>query len=70
VVDPRFNRYGFGGRLLRADPLPAADIVFLGGIINYLITNDKIQHEYVKNYTDFRSSCARTSASTTASSPG
>jgi formate dehydrogenase major subunit len=28
------------------------DIVFLGGVINYLLTNDKIQHEYVKNYTD------------------
>ena len=22
-------------------------------MINYLLTNDKIQHEYVKNYTDF-----------------
>lgn len=30
-----------------------SDIVFLGGIINYLLTNDKIHHEYVKNYTDF-----------------
>lgn len=28
------------------------DIAFLGGVINYLLTNDKIQHEYVKNYTD------------------
>ena len=27
--------------------------MFLGGVINYLLTNDKIQHEYVKNYTDF-----------------
>ncbi len=29
------------------------DIVFLGGVINYLLANDQIQHEYVKNYTDF-----------------
>src|SRR5262249_54942588 len=28
------------------------DIAFLGGVINYLISNDKIQHEYVKNYTN------------------
>src|SRR5690625_7957579 len=28
------------------------DIAFLGGVINYLISNDKIHHEYVKNYTD------------------
>src|SRR5690625_7613614 len=28
------------------------DVAFLGGVINYLITNDKIHHEYVKNYTD------------------
>jgi formate dehydrogenase major subunit len=29
-----------------------SDIAFLGGVINYLLTNDKIQHEYVKAYTD------------------
>lgn len=29
------------------------DIVFLGGVINYLLMNDKIQYEYVKNYMDF-----------------
>jgi formate dehydrogenase major subunit len=51
VVDPRFTRtasvadYYVGTRT-------GTDIVFLGGIINYLLTNDKIQHEYVKNYTD------------------
>ena len=28
------------------------DIAFLGGLINYLLTHDKIQHEYVKAYTD------------------
>ena len=29
------------------------DIAFLGGVINYLLTTGKIQHEYVLNYTDF-----------------
>jgi len=29
------------------------DIVFLGAVVAYLLANDKIQHEYVKNYTDF-----------------
>src|SRR5690625_2440727 len=28
------------------------DITLLGGVINYLLTNDKIHHEYVINYTD------------------
>ncbi|HLR12763.1 MAG TPA: formate dehydrogenase-N subunit alpha, partial [Burkholderiaceae bacterium] len=27
-------------------------IVFLGGVIRYLLENDQIQHEYVRNYTD------------------
>jgi len=51
VVDPRFTRSA-----AMADyyaPIRAgADIAFLGGVINYLLTNDKIQHEYVKNYTN------------------
>ena len=29
-----------------------ASKAFLGGVINYLLTHDKIQHEYVKAYTD------------------
>jgi len=29
-----------------------SDIAFLAGVINYLLTHDKIQHEYVKTYTD------------------
>jgi len=28
------------------------DIAFLGGVVNYLLSEDKIQHEYVRNYTD------------------
>jgi len=51
VVDPRFTRSA-----AMADyyaPIRAgSDIAFLGGVINYLLTNDKIQHEYVKNYTN------------------
>jgi len=28
------------------------DIAFLGGVISYLLSEDKIQHEYVRSYTD------------------
>ena len=28
------------------------DIAFLSGVINYLLTNDKIHHDYVRNYTN------------------
>ena len=49
---------------------PARDIAFLGGVINYLLTNDKIQREYVKNYTDFiLHREARSLRSRTASTP-
>ncbi|PXX77676.1 formate dehydrogenase-N subunit alpha [Rivihabitans pingtungensis] len=51
VVDPRFNRTA-----AVADqyvPIRAgSDIVFLGGIINWLIANDKIHWDYVKAYTN------------------
>jgi len=51
VVDPRFTRSA-----AMADyyaPIRAgSDIAFLGGVISYLLANDKIQHEYVKNYTN------------------
>ena len=43
---------GFGRRCLRAAFAPGTDIAFLGGVINYLLTNDKIQREYVTSYTD------------------
>ncbi len=52
VVDPRFTRTASVADFY-APIRTGTDIVFLGGIINYLLTNDKIQHEYVKNYTDF-----------------
>jgi formate dehydrogenase major subunit len=51
VVDPRFTRSA-----AMADeyaPIrPGTDIAFLGGVINYLLTNDKLQHEYVRYYTN------------------
>lgn len=51
VVDPRFNRTA-----AVADsyvPLRAgSDIAFLAGVINYLISNDRIHHDYVKAYTN------------------
>ncbi|MBB5462929.1 formate dehydrogenase major subunit [Paraburkholderia sp. Cpub6] len=51
VVDPRFNRTASVADYY-APIRTGTDIAFLGGVINYLLTNDKIQHEYVKNYTD------------------
>src|ERR1700755_3459338 len=51
VVDPRFTRSA-----AMADyyaPIRAgSDIAFLGGVLNYLLTNDKIQKEDVKAYTN------------------
>ena len=51
VVDPRFTRSA-----AMADyyaPIRAgSDIAFLGGVVNYLLSKDKIQHEYVKHYTN------------------
>jgi formate dehydrogenase-N alpha subunit len=51
VVDPRFNRTA-----AVADhyvPIRAgSDITFLGGVINWLISHDKIQWDYVKAYTN------------------
>ena len=50
-VDPRFTRTS-----AMADiwvPLRAGtDILFLGGIINYVLENDKWFHEYVEHYTN------------------
>jgi formate dehydrogenase major subunit len=51
VVDPRFTRTASVADLY-VPIRPGTDIVFLGGLISYLLANDKIQHEYVKNYTD------------------
>src|SRR6266481_6722794 len=51
VVDPRFTRSAAVADLYV--PIRAGtDIAWLGGLINYLLTQDKIQHEYVKAYTN------------------
>lgn len=51
VVDPRFTRSA-----AMADyyaPIRAgSDIAFLGGVIHYLLSNNKIQQEYVLKYTN------------------
>ena len=51
TVDPRFNRTA----AVADQYIPirsGSDIAFLLGVIRYLLANDKIQHEYVKNYTN------------------
>ncbi|GAB3446122.1 formate dehydrogenase-N subunit alpha [Insolitispirillum peregrinum] len=51
VVDPRFNRTAAVADEFM--PIRAgSDIVFLGGVINWLIANDKIQWDYVKAFTN------------------
>jgi formate dehydrogenase-N alpha subunit len=52
VVDPRFTRSASVADTY-APLRTGTDIAFLGGVINYLLAHDKIQHEYVKAYTDF-----------------
>jgi len=51
VVDPRFTRSASVADVY-APIRTGTDIAFLGGVVNYLLTNDKIQQEYVRNYTD------------------
>lgn len=51
VVDPRFTRSAAVADYY-APIRSGSDIAFLGGVINYLLTHNKIQHEYVKKYTD------------------
>jgi formate dehydrogenase major subunit len=51
VVDPRFNRSAALADVY-APIRTGTDIVFLGGLINHLLATDKVQHEYVQNYTD------------------
>ncbi len=51
VVDPRFTRTASVADFY-CPIRPGTDIAFLGGVIKYLLDNDKIQHEYVKNYTN------------------
>src|SRR3546814_16581350 len=51
VVDPRFTRTASVADYY-APIRTGTDIAFMGGLINYLLTEDKIQHEYVRTYTD------------------
>ncbi|OOF68251.1 formate dehydrogenase-N subunit alpha [Rodentibacter caecimuris] len=51
VVDPRFNRTASVADIYM--PIRSGtDIAFLSGVIRYLLGNDKIQHEYVRHYTN------------------
>src|SRR5512136_832628 len=51
VVDPRFTRTASVADLYA--PIRAGtDIAFLNGVIRYLLENDRIQHDYVKAYTN------------------
>lgn len=51
VVDPRYTRSAaqcdIYGRIR-----PGTDIAFFGGLINYILTNNLWQHEYVLHYTN------------------
>lgn len=51
VVDPRYTRSAAVADYY-APLRVGTDIAFLGGVINYLLTNDKIHHEYVRTYTN------------------
>ena len=51
VVDPRFTRSAAVSDYY-APIRSGSDIAFLGGMINYLLTHDRIQHEYVRKYSD------------------
>ncbi len=51
VVDPRFTRSAAVSDFYA--PIRAgSDIAFLGGVIHYLLANDKIHHDYVKAFTN------------------
>ncbi|VVM58425.1 Nitrate reductase [Pseudomonas fluorescens] len=67
VVDPRFTRTASVADYY-APIRTGTDIAFMGGLINYLLTEDKIQHEYVRNYTDVSFIVKAGMASKTASS--
>jgi formate dehydrogenase-N alpha subunit len=51
VVDPRFTRSAAIADLY-APIRVGTDIAFLGGVVNYLLSNNKIHQEYVKAYTN------------------
>jgi formate dehydrogenase major subunit len=51
VIDPRFTRSASVADLY-APIRPGTDIAFLNGVIRYLLEKDRIQHEYVRAYTN------------------
>lgn len=51
-IDPRFTRTSSVADIY-APIRTGTDITFWGALIKYLLDNNKIQHEYVRNYTDF-----------------
>jgi formate dehydrogenase major subunit len=51
VVDPRFTRTASLADLY-GSIRPGTDLAFLGGIINYILQNDRIQRDYVVEYTN------------------
>ena len=51
VVDPRFTRTASVADVY-VPIRSGTDIAFLGGVINYLLSNDRIHRQYVTHYTD------------------
>ena len=51
VVDPRFTRTASVADVY-APIRPGTDIAFLNGVIRYLLEKDRIQHDYVRAYTN------------------
>ncbi|QCE32398.1 formate dehydrogenase-N subunit alpha [Acetobacteraceae bacterium] len=51
VVDPRFNRTAAVADFY-APVRVGSDAAFILGMMNYLFTHDKIQHDYVRDYTN------------------
>lgn len=51
VIDPRFNRTASVADIY-APIRSGTDIAFLSGVIKYLIDNNKVQAEYVRDYTN------------------
>jgi formate dehydrogenase major subunit/formate dehydrogenase-N alpha subunit len=51
VVDPRFNRTASVADIF--SPIRAgSDAAFMMGMVNWLLQHDKLQHEYVRAYTN------------------
>ena len=50
-VDPRFTRTSALCDVF-VDIRAGSDVAFLGGLVNYLLSNDRWFHEYVLNYTN------------------